>query len=119
MKRVAACIRRESSAPPFELKTRSKKEALIGIIYFIGPDEGMVKIGFTNDLQTRLKRLQCGSPVPLKVLASISGQPQTLEREYHTRFASARQHGEWFLRTIAVNAEIERLNLIPHLQEHR
>jgi hypothetical protein len=91
-------------------KSRSKAPAPIGTIYFIGPEQGVVKIGFTNNLDVRLKRLQCGSPVPLYVLARIEGQPQTLEREYHARFASAREHGEWFLRTIDVNEEIERLN---------
>ena len=111
MRRIADLIRVD--ADPYVLpKSRRKKPSAIGTIYFIGPEQGMVKIGFTNDLGTRLKRLQCGSPVPLRVIAAISDQPQSLEREYHVRFKSARQHGEWFLRTIEVNAEIERLNAI-------
>ena len=98
------------------VKSRSKRPDLIGTIYFIGPREGMVKIGFTNDLPTRLKRLQCGSPVPLFVLAAIHDKPASLEREYHARFRSARQHGEWFLRTIDINAEIECL--LNHKDTH-
>lgn len=90
-------------------KSRRQRAVPTGTIYFIGPEQGVVKIGFTNDLKQRLRRLQCGSPVPLYVLAAIEGQPQTLEREYHERFKAAREHGEWFLRTIDVNEEIERL----------
>jgi hypothetical protein len=82
-------------------KSRRTKPVPFGIIYFIGPEAGMVKIGFTSDLPTRLKRLQMGSPVPLYVLAQVEG-PATLEREYHARFAAARAHGEWFMRAIDV-----------------
>lgn len=93
----------------FAPKSRRKQAVPHGIIYFIGPRDGLVKIGFTGDLPIRLKRLQCGSPVPLYVIASVEG-PMTLEREYHARFKRAREHGEWFLRTVDVEAEIDRLN---------
>jgi hypothetical protein len=73
-------------------KCRQPKPAKQGTIYFIGPAEGMVKIGFTTDVATRLKRLQCGSPVPLYILARVDG-PSTMEREYHRRFEFARAHG--------------------------
>lgn len=92
-------------------RRRSRPRVVDGTIYFIGPREGIVKIGFTTDLEERMRRLQCGSPVALEVIATVAGDTR-LEREYHRRFADARQHGEWFLRTIDVEAEIERLSTV-------
>ena len=91
-------------------KSRRTKPVTIGTIYFIGPEAGIVKIGFTNDLPTRLKRLQMGSPVPLFILATAEGRPMTDEGAYHRRFIQWREHGEWFLRTVDVDAEIALLN---------
>lgn len=83
--------------------------ATIGTVYFIGPDGGPVKIGFTTNLKTRLGRLQVGSPAKLKVFAAIHDAPGRLEREYHARFWQCRLHGEWFELTDELSAEIARL----------
>jgi len=77
-----------------------------GFVYFIGPeaviyrnpdsDAVRVKIGYTRyNPQTRLGALQCGSPVPLELIAYIDGT-QELERAFHGAFAELRSHGEWF-----------------------
>lgn len=79
-----------------------------GTIYFIGPADGPVKIGFASRLAVRLKDLRLANALPLEVLASVEGPPR-LEREYHRRFASARLHGEWFERTPEIEAEIASL----------
>ena len=50
-----------------------------------------------------------GSPVRLKILASVAGNPFD-ERMYHGRFKKARQRGEWFYRSADIVAEIDRLN---------
>jgi len=81
---------------------------LTGTIYFIGPRDGPVKIGFASRLAVRLKDLRLANAFPLEVLASVEGPP-CLERQYHRRFASARLHGEWFTRTPEIEAEIARL----------
>jgi hypothetical protein len=78
-------------------------------VYFIAGSVGAVKIGSARDVGKRLADLQCGSPIPLEVLATSEGG-EKLEREYHRRFATHRLHGEWFERTPSLQAQIERLN---------
>jgi hypothetical protein len=85
-----------------------KPRPVRGVVYFIGGNDGPVKIGFTNHLEHRLATLRCSSPVPLGVLATVEGPPE-LERDYHRRFAAHRLHGEWFARCPEIEAEIERL----------
>ena len=80
-------------------------------IYFIGPKDGPIKIGYASRLEFRLKELRHANAYPLEVWATIEGPP-SLERDYHRRFASSRLHGEWFERTPALLAEITRLNTI-------
>lgn len=82
------------------------------IVYFVGGEQGPVKIGFTQQpIKERLKCIQNGSPVKLHVLAI---QPARRQREgwYHRQFAAYRLHGEWFERAPEILAEIERLNTI-------
>lgn len=80
-----------------------------GFVYFIAPeallhrpqfDEGrLVKIGFTSQHPyTRLKALQTGSPLHLKVWAYIRG-PKALESAFHRTFGPLSSHGEWFFVT--------------------
>jgi len=66
-------------------------------VYFIqGIDGGLIKIGSTSDVKSRLKTLQAGSPVLLRVLGSIEGS-LTGELGLHKRLAAYRTHGEWFV----------------------
>lgn len=77
-------------------------------LYFIGADEGPVKIGVAQHPEKRLRQLQTAYPFPLKLLAVVKGAaPQ--EPEYHGRFAAHRLRGEWFERCPEILAEIERL----------
>lgn len=76
-------------------------------VYFIGNTKGAVKIGTTINLPARLKKLQTGSPIRLRVLACVDGGT-TLEAQYHARFSGLRVNGEWFLGA-EVRAEIYRL----------
>lgn len=78
-------------------------------VYFIGGDTGLIKIGVAVDPERRLASLQCGSPIPLHVLACGPGSHKD-EAILHARFAAHRQHGEWFKRSPEILAEIERLN---------
>lgn len=65
-------------------------------VYLIGsPGSPLVKIGWTDNPERRLRHLQTGSPVPLKLLALFEGG-HIVEAELHRRFADKRQHGEWF-----------------------
>jgi hypothetical protein len=80
-------------------------------IYFIGPANGPIKIGYASRLSFRLRDLELANPYPLHVWASVEG-PLKLEREYHACFAAHRLHGEWFARCLEIEAEIARLNEI-------
>lgn len=77
--------------------------------YFIGGDEGLIKIGFSYNPQERLKSLQLGSPITLRVLATAPGGAAR-ERAYHEQFAAMRVRGEWFERTPEIEFEIARLS---------
>jgi hypothetical protein len=80
-----------------------------GTIYFIGCDGvARIKIGYSQSEAVRLADLQCGSPVTLSILATVTGTMDN-ERDYHARFAAHRLHGEWFERCPEIEAEIERL----------
>lgn len=64
-------------------------------VYFIGADEGLVKIGVSNAPLERITAMQMGCPVLLRFLALVAGDAK-LERRYHDRFAAHRVRGEWF-----------------------
>lgn len=78
-------------------------------IYFIGCENGPIKIGMASRVSVRLRMLQLSSPVELTLMATVEGPP-SLEREYHKRFAAHRLHGEWFSPHPDILAEIARLS---------
>lgn len=77
-------------------------------VYFIGGEVGAIKIGLAIDPKKRLQSLQCGSPIPLRILAVTPGDKKE-EYLYHLRLRQHRLHGEWFERHPDVLSEIERL----------
>lgn len=65
-------------------------------IYFVqGVDGGPIKIGRADDPHARLRELQVGSPVILR-LCRAEIAPQNWETRLHQTFAAYRLHGEWF-----------------------
>lgn len=84
-------------------------EADTRAVYFIGWDDGPVKIGVAGDPKIRLATLQTACPYDLRIEAVTTGGITT-EREYHCRFAGHRLRNEWFARAPEIQAEIERLN---------
>lgn len=77
-------------------------------VYFIGADDGPVKIGIATCVKKRLYGLQTSNPNKLYVLATCPGGHDR-ELEYHAQFAAHRLSGEWFERTPELLAEITRL----------
>jgi hypothetical protein len=66
-------------------------------IYVLGTDEGLVKIGTTNDLWERVKKLQGMSPKRLEPLMFwICRSGTSVEAALHALFRDYRKHGEWF-----------------------
>lgn len=78
-------------------------------VYFIEAtvsDVIFIKIGFTSDSVTRrLRSLQLGSPVELRVAGYFHGIQQD-EIDLHKRFDRLRSHREWF------RADVELLEAI-------
>lgn len=74
---------------------RAKPATRAGVIYFIKPDDGPCKIGFTTNLERRFTTIQAQSPLPLTIIHTFAG---TLADEagLHERFKDRRLHGEWF-----------------------
>jgi hypothetical protein len=85
--------------------SRARAEQLV---YFIGGEDGPIKIGLAKDPERRLRALQTSHPTRLEVLATAKGG-FFLERKYHARFAADRLEGEWFTRSRPVRSEIARL----------
>lgn len=97
-KRSCACHGTETSGPA---------------IYFITCDapDFPVKIGTSTRLQDRVTGLRRSMPYPLLVLATFPGGTNE-ERRLHIMFARQRLNGEWFSRSPAIFAEIDRLKQI-------
>lgn len=58
-----------------------------------------VKVGFTNNVERRLRDLQTGNPDPIVLIAKIRSSSEAyraLERDLHTRLKNHRVRGEWF-----------------------
>jgi hypothetical protein len=82
------------------------------VCYFMGGDDGPIKIGYSVNVKSRLQSIQNASPTRLRVLATSSGGIFR-ERAYHIHFAAHRLKGEWFERTPEIQAEIDRLSRNP------
>ena len=102
-----------------EQQQREREELLVaemdaspvsdGFCYFIGCDEGLVKIGFSAQPIARLNRLKSDSLYKLSILALARGG-RARETHYHGKFRAHAIGGEWFERCPEIEAEIERLN---------
>lgn len=74
-----------------EPKARTRGDIITYLVRH--PGTGLIKIGRTRDIRTRLSALECGAGQALTVLGVIDGD---VERALHRRFANLREHGEWF-----------------------
>lgn len=71
-------------------------------VYFIqAGDDGLIKIGRSDNVERRLKALQRGAPVELRVLATFPGGARE-EAALHLLLDADSSHGEWFRPTEAV-----------------
>ena len=68
-------------------------------LYVIGTTENKQKIGFTNDLNKRLKTLQTGNPDKL-IIHHFEEVPnhraRIMEKRLHRDLSHKRLKGEWF-----------------------
>lgn len=66
------------------------------ILYFIACGEYAVKIGFTEDIQQRMKSFQTGNPYDLKLLYMIDNINPQLETFIHTFLDGHQIRNEWY-----------------------
>lgn len=70
-------------------------------MYAIGPSsKGPTKIGFTNNLETRLRAIQTGNPEKIQIHYSIEfdteKEMRIAEKKIHRILSHRRKKGEWF-----------------------
>lgn len=87
-----------------------------GHVYFI-ECAGRIKIGYSGDVNGRLRSLATASPHPTVLLGIVAGSIE-LERSLHRRAAAYRVKGEWFtdcedVRALVASALAEGETLIP------
>lgn len=90
-------------------------------VYVIGAAGNPIKIGVAKDAGKRLRSIQTGSAVSLRIYAHVPvapGQAYNVEHACHSRLADYRLKGEWFdydpYEALAlVRAVIEELGVSP------
>lgn len=88
-----------------------KAERSVGKVYFIQAENDVdapIKIGFSKDVQARLRELQTATHTKLCVLATTDGSIED-EAEIHARFANERILGEWFEASAGLRNYVARL----------
>lgn len=68
-----------------------------GYVYLIAAKNGLVKIGYAKDVQSRFNQIDTSSPCRLELICSyrVRNAPK-VEGELHATFARQRVKGEWF-----------------------
>jgi hypothetical protein len=90
-------------------------------LYVIGTNERYQKIGFSANVERRLKSLQTGNPDKLQihhVELVPKEQVRLLERKIHKDLAHYRLKGEWFNLTSQEAVDLLKFNLIRWLDDN-
>ncbi len=64
-------------------------------VYVVQANGYYVKIGRAQNISERLRSMQTASPVPLRLLAIPSRNPDD-EKSFHQRLKKSHVRGEWF-----------------------
>lgn len=109
----------QGSSTSFKHTRKPKKRTGLGpetkgFIYFVQSIRGgPVKVGFSKDPKTRLEEFQCGSPIRLRLLATIPACFKD-EPRIHSEIRGSRSHGEWFHPTWwLLDFMMKRLGALP------
>lgn len=79
-------------------------------IYFVGPENGPIKIGKAKNVKARLGGIQTGHPEKLYVWGVMLAN-ERLENALHRKFSDSRMSGEWFKRSDEILRFIEQHTL--------
>jgi hypothetical protein len=89
-------------------------------IYVIGREEGPVKVGISDNPHGRLRTLQTGSAVKLKLLHTRAGRDRAHvlwhEETFHVVHKDVRLSGEWF--DMPADEAIESVDTSFEYEEH-
>jgi hypothetical protein len=78
------------------MQHRATRDGATGHVYVVEAESlCLAKIGLATNYRDRLRSLRTMSPVPLKLIKTVSWT-MALERNLHERFSAQRAHGEWF-----------------------
>lgn len=87
------------------------------MIYFAtARSVNLVKIGYSQNPQTRFVQIRADSPIPTQ-LERVCGGSRDDEAALHERFAKYRSKGEWFLLAPEIEAHMAQLD--RHVWRHR
>ena len=93
-----------------------KKEEVYGYVYFAEAENGLIKIGYSGDLNNRIRNLNGGSPIKIQLLASKPGTKND-EEKLHAKFKKYRKRGEWFEANSKLSDYIKEINMLQESQE--
>lgn len=66
-------------------------------VYLIYAENGVYKIGRTNDIESRFETIKNISPIPVELILTINAENnRKLEMELHEKFSEKRYYNEWF-----------------------
>jgi len=90
-------VNKEEYEKTIKKNSKTNESIVKGYVYFIRSEiSGLVKIGKTNDINTRIKKLS-KEHGPLELLGFIESEKAIKrEKEIHEKFSELRVHGEWF-----------------------
>ena len=78
------------------VQNQINKSNFTGYVYFIqGKSGGKIKIGYSENVDYRIKELQVGYPDKLVLLGKINGSYE-IESKIHDELKDYQTHGEWF-----------------------
>lgn len=78
---------------------------MTGFVYFISDNAAAIKIGFSSDVETRLKGLAVSNARSLTLIGFTEGD-RSQERQVHAALNDYRSSGEWFVDCPTVRALI-------------
>jgi hypothetical protein len=73
--------------------------------------QGVVKVGWTQDLHKRVRDLRAHHPHDLHLVAALPGS-RGLERTLHQRLAARRLRGEWYVREVIADVSALLLGVV-------
>lgn len=76
-------------------RVRRAQMNTVHIYFILAEGVDMVKIGKSRKPLSRMKEMQVGCPVPLRLLLTVRANHST-ERHLHAILAEHHSHGEWF-----------------------